>query len=130
MRSATVHRPLILVVDDEEALVGVICGYLSAQGYDVVGATTGPQAVAVAKDRIQSLSLVIMDVLLEDALGTDVVEELLALRQDLRVIYLSGHAQDEAIYTSSSKLPLAMIQKPCPLPRLASVVENMMGVQW
>jgi two-component system, cell cycle sensor histidine kinase and response regulator CckA len=127
---SAVTPSLILVVDDDSPIVDAISDYLAARGHNVFGATSGSKALELARRHSESLALVIMDVDLGDSLGPALVDELLTLQSKLRVVYLSGHATDEAVYRSDSKLPLAMLAKPCSLSVLAQTVEKLMAITW
>jgi two-component system cell cycle sensor histidine kinase/response regulator CckA len=128
--SSAVAPSLILVVDDDRPIVDAIREYLAARGHKVLGATSDTEALELARHNSESLSLVIMDVDLGESLGPALVDELLTLQSKLRVIYLSGLANDEALYRSDSKLPLAMLAKPGSLPVLAQTVEKLMAITW
>ena len=120
---------LILVVDDEKQVVEAICEFLIGCGHAAIGATSASKALELVKAKSGDVSLVIMDVLLDDQLGPIVIDEMLDIQQDLKVLYLSGEAQDEAVFRSQSKLPLAMLHKPCPLGTIARTVEQLMSTK-
>ena len=79
------HR--VLVVEDEPALVDSIRYALEVEGFDVVTATTGRDALARA--RSSNLSLVLLDVMLPESSGLDVCRELRS-ESDVPIIMLTA----------------------------------------
>jgi len=80
----------ILVVDDEPSIVDAVATSLRYEGYEVVEATAGRQALALAQE--QTPDLIILDVMLPDLSGLEVTRR---LRQDgLRVPVLFLTARD------------------------------------
>src|SRR5262249_18195367 len=71
-------KPTILVVDDEPIVVEVVQRYLAREGYRVVVASSGLQALALATDEQAPPSLVVLDVMLP---GLDGIEICRRLRQ-------------------------------------------------
>jgi CheY-like chemotaxis protein len=95
---ATDHRLLvgtetILVVDDEEALREVTRRLLTRNGYTVVTASSGAEAIQIASSHVGPLHLVLTDVIMPKMQGPTVADELRKLRPDIRVLFMSGHAQ-------------------------------------
>jgi hypothetical protein len=118
---------VILAVDDEEPLLEAIAEYLRSFGFTVLTATSGAAAIALGEAHAGALRLVIMDVMMPDELGPVIVDQLLQNNPELRVIYLSGYTRDESMYDGISKLPMAMLQKPCLLSELLRTVRNLLN---
>src|SRR5215207_6444607 len=66
----------ILVVDDEPMVVEVVERYLRREGYAVVAATTGDQALAAARAPGRTPDLIILDVMLPGLRGDEVCRRL------------------------------------------------------
>ena len=71
-----VEKPTILVVDDEPIVVDMVQRYLLREGFRVVTAFTGPEALAAALDRDQAPSLIVLDVMLPHMDGVEVCRRL------------------------------------------------------
>jgi DNA-binding response OmpR family regulator len=84
-------RTRVLVVDDEAALRKFVTSVLGAAGYDVLAATDGEQALALAED--ETLDLVVLDLMLP---GLDGLEVCRRIRQtsDLPIIVLSAKGEE------------------------------------
>lgn len=89
------HETLLLV-EDEEGVRAVISVWLESHGYTVLTAGNGTEAIAVAAGASRPIDLLIADVVMPQMGGPALAERLLAQRPELRVVYVSGYA-DEAI---------------------------------
>lgn len=89
----TTRAPRILVVDEEEALTHVLRVALELEGWAVRVVPTGAGALDALAEFEPDLML--LDVMLPDALGTDVVAGLRASGSTLPVVFLTGRASDD-----------------------------------
>ena len=83
----------ILVVDDEEALREVTRRILTRNGYTVVTASSGAEAIDIAASGVGPIDLLITDVIMPAMQGPTVANEVRKLRPGIRVLFMSGHAQ-------------------------------------
>ena len=83
----------VLVVDDEEALREVTKRILTRNGYTVVTASSGAQAIEIAASHVGPIDLVLTDVIMPVMQGPAVANEMRKLRPGIRVLFMSGHAQ-------------------------------------
>ena len=84
----TGHMQRILVVDDDPTVTSVVRRGLSYDGYRVDTATTGPQALTIARDHTPDL--VILDLMLPGLNGFDVLERLRLADSNLPVLMLTA----------------------------------------
>ena len=78
----------VLVVDDEPKIVGFVSRALSAEGFQVDGATDGARGLELA--RTGGYELVVLDLLLPSIDGVTVLQELMDSRPSQRVLVLSA----------------------------------------
>ena len=83
----------VLVVDDESALREVTRRILTRNGYTVVTASNGAEAIEIATSHIGRIDLLLTDVIMPVMQGPTVANEVRKLRPDIRVLFMSGHAQ-------------------------------------
>jgi len=83
----------ILVVDDEEGLREVTRRILTRSGYTVLIATTGAEAIELASEHQGSIDLLLTDVIMPKMQGPQVANAIKKLIPDIRVLFMSGHAQ-------------------------------------
>jgi DNA-binding response OmpR family regulator len=84
-------EPMILVVEDDEAIAAGLVRVLEGQGYDVRLRAQGAGAVRAADARV---GLVILDLGLPDVDGMDVCRRLRAARADLAILILTARDQE------------------------------------
>ena len=84
----TIPLATILLVDDEELLRAGVQEMLELQGYAVITAPNGQQAMACLNDH--SIDLVITDLVMPKMDGVDFVQQLRQVRPDVPVIVVSG----------------------------------------
>ena len=81
----------ILVVEDESPLRTVLCRVLRQNGYTVVEAD-GPAAALKALETTGPLKLAVVDLVMPGLDGASLVKSLRERRPDLRVLFISGYA--------------------------------------
>jgi CheY-like chemotaxis protein len=82
----------ILLVEDEEVVRQLTRDLLAREGYDVVVAAEGEEALELARE--QTFDLVITDMVMPNLSGKIVAARLLEQRPDLPIIFISGYAHD------------------------------------
>jgi len=80
----------ILVVEDDLSNRLYIRTVLEEIGFVVLEATNGGEAIRLAEKHLESIALIICDVILPDTIGTLVVKRLTALKLELKVLFISG----------------------------------------
>jgi len=116
----------LLLVDDNEAVRRVIAKYLRAEGYTVVTADDGPEALDVARGCPLAIDMLLTDVMMPGLTGVQLAEALRALYPDLLVLYLSGHPAESL--SSDGVLPARtrFLQKPLPLNELVQEIRSLL----
>ncbi|GAF79734.1 unnamed protein product, partial [marine sediment metagenome] len=84
----------ILVIEDEDIVIDVICAMVERLGYRVLLARTGKEAVSIAKSFDADIDLAILDILLPDLPAKEVYTGIMEARPNLKVIVCSGYAID------------------------------------
>jgi CheY-like chemotaxis protein len=83
----------VLVVDDEEGLREVTKRILIRSGYSVLTASCGTEAVNTARSYKGNIDLLLTDVIMPKMQGPAVARLVLSIRPEVRVLFMSGHAQ-------------------------------------
>lgn len=105
-------KGVILVVDDEEIIRKVAKTALEIQGYEVLLAVNGQEAVKVFRDMADSISLIILDLTMPVMGGEEALRHLRAIRPHVIVMLSSGYTEVEAMRQISAKGLAGFIQKP------------------
>jgi two-component system, cell cycle sensor histidine kinase and response regulator CckA len=111
----------ILLVEDQESLRLLIKAFLEQQGYTVLAAGNGMEALSLVDRCPQPIHLLVTDVVMPDIRGTELAERLLKYRPNTRVIYISGYS-DEEITDSAA----AFLQKPFRMQELGAKIREML----
>ncbi len=112
----------ILVVDDESTLREQSNTILSECGYDVITAKNGLEGIEKYKENIDSIDLVILDIIMPKLSGDKTYKYLKEINMDVKVILTSGFKQDERITKVLNEGALDFIQKPYTIRTLSKVV--------
>jgi hypothetical protein len=83
----------ILVVEDEPQMLEVTRRILDANGYEVLVAGSGLEAIRIAEEHTGTIDVLLTDVVMPQMLGKEVAERVSARRPSLRVLFMSGYAQ-------------------------------------
>jgi two-component system cell cycle sensor histidine kinase/response regulator CckA len=84
----------ILVVEDDAEIRGLSRRILAAQGYTVLVAEAGGQALATAAIHEGRIDLLMTDVIMPGMTGRELADQLRIARRDVRVLYVSGYTDD------------------------------------
>src|SRR5439155_436209 len=105
-------REAVLVVDDDDAIRNVIVRVLRQQGYAVLSAASGEEAVLRSQAYEGRLDLVVTDVMMPGMNGRQLFDQLVASRAGLRVLYISGYTDDVLISSAVDGVNPPFLQKP------------------
>ncbi len=113
-----IRRVRVLIVDEQPAVrAGLHASLHQADGFDVVGeAVTGEQALERALDLLPDV--VLMDVVLPDRSGVDVIRVIRGLLPDVRIVVLTAVADDLAAQQAMRAGAAAYVLKDAPLDEL------------
>ncbi len=102
----------ILVVEDEDALREVTRRIFSRNGYRVITAAGGPQALDAARQHDGEIHLLVTDVVMPHLLGKEVADQVRAIMPGIEVLYMSGYARP--VLASQGRLDpgVALVEKP------------------
>jgi DNA-binding response OmpR family regulator len=84
----------ILVAEDDRALRRLSKDILEKNGYTVIEAVDGDDAISKFRENKQNIHLLLMDVIMPKKNGKDVYEEIKKIRSDIKALFLSGYTAD------------------------------------
>lgn len=113
---------LIMVVDDEEFVTTLAVRMLSEQGYRVITARDGFQAIDLYRSLGEQISLIVLDFTMPVMDGADVFEELLSINPRVPVVLSSGFAEHERVRGMLARGLRGFIPKPYTKQRLLDQV--------
>jgi hypothetical protein len=116
----------VLVVDDEEALREVTSRMLARNGYHVLTASGGQQAIDIASSFGGPIDLLLTDVIMPAMQGPTVAKEILKLRPDVKVLYTSGHALPVLEAELILGTDFMLVEKPFDQPTLLAHIRKVL----
>jgi len=116
----------VLLVEDEEVVRNFAARALKRQGYKVLEAGSGVEALEVMEKNKGKVDLVVSDVVMPEMDGPTLLKELRKTNPDLKIIFVSGYPND-AFKASLGDEVFAFLPKPFSLPQLAAKVKEELG---
>ncbi|MET1071505.1 MAG: PAS domain S-box protein [Umezawaea sp.] len=116
----------ILVVEDEEALREVTRRILTRNGYRVLTAADGPEALKIAESGTEDIHLLLTDVIMPHMLGKELATAIRALDPGTRVLYMSGYAQPVLASRGTLDPGVVLVEKPFSAPGLLDRVRTVL----
>jgi len=121
-------RETILLVEDEAGIRALVRKILRRENYNVLEAGSAEEALAMASSTLGRIDLLVTDVRLSAASGRELAERIRETRQDLKVLYISGYTDDDAVRTGAIPSGSKFLQKPFTLGALVSKVKESLAV--
>ena len=120
-------RETVLVVEDEELVRVAARRILEQHGYRVLEAGNGREALRLCEEHPQHIRLLITDIVMPEMNGRELARQLTAQRPSMKVIYVSGYA-DESLDQGDIEEPFAgYMQKPFSPETLLKAVRERLG---
>jgi two-component system, cell cycle sensor histidine kinase and response regulator CckA len=117
----------LLVVDDEPYILKALAGILQDLGYHVITANSGRQALDLFEKEKQRIDGVLLDMIMPDMDGRQVLVQLKRIRPAIKVILSSGYGLNGLGSTDTMAAGDGFIQKPYHIEQLASVLNEILN---
>ncbi len=115
----------VLVVEDEELLLGLIQEALEMHGYHVLMARNALEALELVKSHATPIHLLLTDVVMPHKSGRELAELLSPLHPEMKILFMSGYTEDSVVVRGLRNTALPFIQKPFPPMDLVCKVREM-----
>jgi CheY-like chemotaxis protein len=126
---AAAKKPdVVLLVEDEDPVRRVFSQLIRLLGYEVIETATPFEACAVFEANTAGVDLLVTDVIMPGMNGPTMAERFLALRPDLPVLFVSGHADVETSLMGLDRPGIGFLAKPARLPQLAAKIAQLLSV--
>ncbi len=121
-----VSGPVILVVEDDDAVRQLTCRILQNHGYAVIEARRVSDALALCEANNYNFQLVLTDVVMPDMNGKQMVSLLKAAQPNLQVLYMSGYSEGIITRHGIVEGDVKLIQKPFSSHDLLSAIKGLL----
>ncbi len=115
---------VIMIVDDEPMLRELVADVLKEQGYTILVASNGKEAVELYEEAKEKIDLVILDMIMPEMDGQATFRALRTLSPNLKVLISSGFSQDNAVQRLLSDGAAGFVGKPYQTEDLVKAVAN------
>jgi len=118
----------ILLVEDEEAILGMTKRMLERLGYSVLTAHTPGEALGIVEDPATGgIHLLMTDVIMPEMNGRDLSEKILSLHPGLKCLFMSGYTADVIAHHGVLDKDVQFINKPFSMQDLAVKLRTVLG---
>ena len=117
----------ILLVEDDDSVRSLTARALEMRGYEVLKASGGEEALEIIRAFDKRIHLMISDVVMPGMDGPEVAKIARTIRKDMRVIFMSGYAEDSFRKQAEADEDVHFLSKPFPLQDLAAKVKDVMS---
>jgi two-component system cell cycle sensor histidine kinase/response regulator CckA len=118
VENRSVHRSVlrgtesVLVVEDEQMVRELVTEILEAEGYEVMAAHRGYDALRLGSEVPGAIDLLITDVVMPEMSGRELAERLLEQHPETKLLFISGYTDDAIVRYGISEAEMAFLQKP------------------
>jgi two-component system cell cycle sensor histidine kinase/response regulator CckA len=124
MDTTTQNTPLVLVVDDEEAIREAVRDILELVEIKAVLASNGREAIDLFLKHRAQVKAILLDLRMPVMSGTETYEELRKLDQNVRIILSSGYDEKMSTVDFDADSALMFLRKPYALDTLLACVQD------
>ncbi len=128
-RSPSRHKQgseTILVVEDEDQIREMVCQYLQQNGYTVLHAKNGQDALEIVHCYRGSIHLLLTDVVMPQVGGHQLAQDVRRKRPRCKVLFTSGHPEHATLSDHAPDQMAETLQKPFALNRLAGKIRELL----
>ncbi|MCD4692478.1 MAG: PAS domain S-box protein [Calditrichales bacterium] len=102
----------ILVVEDEDEVRNLVCEMLQINGYNILEASNGENALSICEQYKEPIHLVLTDIVMPKMSGHDLVARLLHIQPQMKILYMSGYTDIALVHKGMLDSDIKFIQKP------------------
>jgi len=116
-------KPLVLVVDDDDVFRNRLCRALAQRNWEASSASSGEEALAIARER--SPDLVLVDLRMPGMSGLDLVQELRAIDSSMAIIVLTGYGSIPTTISAMKRGADHYMSKPADADQVLAAYESL-----
>jgi PAS domain S-box-containing protein len=119
----------IVLAEDDDALRLVLTRVLAGSGYEVLAARDGGEALETVRARGGRVDLLLADVVMPRVNGTELAAALAREQRGVKVIFMTGHADDATLLDALGGSGAEIIEKPFTTEALLGRIRGVLGPQ-
>jgi two-component system, NtrC family, nitrogen regulation response regulator NtrX len=114
--------PSVLIVDDEPSILHTLSGLLSDEGFEVITAANGYEALKTIE--VESPDLVLLDIWMPGLDGIETLKEIKKENPNIQVIIITGHGTIETAVKATKLGAFDLIEKPLSIDKVILAINN------
>ena len=119
----------VLLVEDEKGVRELAREYLELTGYTVIEAEDGHTALELAAMHVGTIHLLMTDVVMPGISGRELAGRVKSLRPDMKVLFMSGYADQAVVHHGILDTDAALLQKPFTMAALAAKLREILSAE-
>jgi two-component system cell cycle sensor histidine kinase/response regulator CckA len=119
-------KETLLVVEDEDAVRRLAVDILRRQGYTVLEAEAGGEALVICEQEKKPIHLILTDVIMPHMSGPELIERLRQVRKDFKVLYMTGYTDEAIVEHGILEEGIELIHKPFTIQKLSRKVREVL----
>jgi len=123
--SAARGTETILLVEDQDGIRELVCEFLQKNGYTVLHAADGNEALQIADSHKHPIHLLLTDVVMPNVGGRELAQRLTQPRPEMKVLFMSGYPDHATLSGELVDDSAAVLQKPFALDTLARKIRSL-----
>jgi PAS domain S-box-containing protein len=124
--SGSTGRETVVLVEDEEAVRRLAREILTQQGYTVLEAKDGPDALRLCQQHAGPIDLLVSDVVMPQMSGVRLADRLRATRPQTKTLFISGYLDETLREYGASADQIRLLKKPFSAATLARTVRDVL----
>jgi DNA-binding response OmpR family regulator len=116
----------ILLVEDDTLIRNLVRTVLRKEGYTILEAADGHEALRIAREHPESIDLLVTDVVMPLMSGRELAEQLSQIRSQLKVLFISGYTDDAVVRHGLLMASVEFLAKPFSPLKLAAKVREVL----
>ncbi|HTK86649.1 MAG TPA: PAS domain S-box protein [Nitrospiraceae bacterium] len=102
----------VLVVEDQQSVRGFVRNLLMLNGYRVLEAADGAEAMRICRQHPGEIQLVVTDLVMPGMSGRELAERITKEQPEVKMLYMSGYTDDSVVLTGGAQAGIVFLQKP------------------
>jgi two-component system cell cycle sensor histidine kinase/response regulator CckA len=119
-------RETILLVDDHPSVRKLLGSILKSEGYSVLEAGSGAEALELCRQYQNKIHLLLTDIIMPEMQGHALAEHIISLRPAIQILYMSGYVEPQAFQRLQPQGQDHFLKKPCDMQELSRKVRRLL----
>lgn len=118
----------VMIVEDHRRFRTVLRRFLEVQGFTVLEAADGEEALLLATDHEEPIDLLLVDIVLPDSSGSNVAQHMRVSHPEVKLIYMSGHSETDTILRGGIQTEhTPFLAKPFEMAELMELIDRVLA---